>query len=64
MAHKRKFNEVKVPEVTKTSELEITEGKKKAMTKNEMKNMYNILVTEHEELLKLHKENLQRIEHL
>ena len=44
MAHKRKLNDAKFPEVTKkASKLEITEARKKAMTKNELMNKYNSL---------------------
>ena len=64
MAQKRKFNDSKVPEVTKASRLEITEARKKAMTKNELMNKYNILIKEHEELVNLHEENLKRIDNL
>ena len=64
MAQKRKLNDSKVPEVTKASRLEITEARKKAMTKNELMNKYNILIKEHEELVNLHEENLKRIDNL
>ena len=64
MAHKRKLNEPKVSKVTKASKLQIDEAKKRAMTKNELMNKYNILVKEHEELIKLHSENLKRIDNL
>ena len=56
MAQKRKLTESKVPEVPeliKTSKLEITEGKKKALTKNEMTIKFNTLSLKHEELLRL-----------
>ena len=63
MAYKRKLNDAKLPEVTnKASKLEITEARKKTMTKNELMNKYNTLIKEHKALVKLHEENLRRIE--
>ena len=62
MANKRKLTEV--PEVTKASKLEISEAKKRAMTKNELMAKYNLLVAEHEELKKLQSENLRLIKNL
>ena len=67
MGQKRKLTESKVPEVPeliKTSKLEITEGKKKALTKNEITIKFNTLLLKHEELLKAHQESLQKIDHL
>ena len=67
MAQKRKLTESKVPEVPeliKSSKLEITEAKKKALTKNEITIKFNTLLLKHEELLKAHQESLQKIDHL
>ena len=64
MTHKRILNGTKVPEDNKVSKLEKNEVKKKPLTKLELQNNYDILVKEHEELVKLHQENLIRIDKL
>ena len=64
MTYKRKLNGSKVPEDNKVSRLEKNEVKKKPLTKVELQNNYDILIKEHKELVKLHQENLVRIDKL
>jgi hypothetical protein len=63
MALKRKI-ESKTSENTKTSKLELTEAKKKALTKNELLVKFNDLVKVNEDLIKVHNDDLKRIDHL
>ena len=58
------MNGSKVPEDNKVSRLEKNEVKKKPLTKVELQNNYDILIKEHKELVKLHQENLVRIDKL
>jgi hypothetical protein len=63
MALKRKI-ESKTSVITKTSKLELTEAKKKALTKNELLVKYNALVKVNEDLVKVHDDDRKRIDHL
>jgi hypothetical protein len=63
MALKRKIDS-NAPEGIKTSKSQITEAKKKAMTKNELMAMYNDLLKMHGQLKIVNDDNIKRIDSL